>query len=295
MNRSYVLAISSMFLGFSALVGCAAPTSGDDGAPADEEDVKAAKAVTGAEAQTLMDALVKADAPSATPPGMLGVGSRVARIHLTTAQGGMAHFISQGGELSTADGAALGDFVKLGLAWTPVRDALVKGGAKWTTKAGDHGASSSAMLATVECHQVVAPNAKPSCTVTPITVTAADASTLMTMLRGVDAPSSTPPGMLGVGSRIARVTLTTAQGGMAHFISQGLSVDALDGKHLGDVTTAGVAWADLRTALLDGAAVWTTTNGAHGASSSKIVATVECSQVVAPSAKPSCTVTPEAP
>jgi hypothetical protein len=115
----------------------------------------------------------------------------------------------------------------------------------------------------------------------------------MKMLMNVNAPSNTPKGVLGVGSRIGRVTLTFAQGGAAKFIMQGLEVETLDGKHLGDISTAGTQWADAKTALLDGTAVWKTTKGNLGASSSKIVATVECHQVVAPNAKPTCTVLPE--
>jgi hypothetical protein len=115
----------------------------------------------------------------------------------------------------------------------------------------------------------------------------------MAVLQNVNAPSNTPPGMLGVGSRSARLQLDTAQGGMAHFISEGLTVSTLEGKKLGDLGAAKQPWGAVRDALLDGAATWKTTNGAHGASSSRIIATVECRQVVAPSAKPSCTVTPE--
>lgn len=143
----------------------------------------------------------------------------------------------------------------------------------------------------------------------------------MDALQKANAPSNTPAGLLGVGSRIARIQLTTAQGGMAHFISQGGELSTVDGadlssvspitlsaadsealmqvlatlagKHLGDLGTAAPPWADVRTALLDGTSIWQTTNGAHGSSSSKIVATVECKRVVAPGAKPTCTVTPE--
>ena len=115
----------------------------------------------------------------------------------------------------------------------------------------------------------------------------------MSALQNVKAPSSVPQGMLGVGGRTARITLTTAQGGMAHFISESATLETLDGKHLGDLGNAGVQWSTLRDAILDGTATWTTTQGAHGSSSSTIKATIDCKQVVAPSAKPTCTVMPE--
>ena len=299
MNALKLAAASSIVLSLFALQGCAAdtdaPASDPSNAPSDssESDIKSGGNVSATNAALLMSALQKANAPSSTPPGVLGVGSRVARIQLTTAQGGMAHFISQGGQLSSLDGADLGDLVTLGLDWTKLGKALVSGGAKWQTTELDHGASSSSIFAKVECKQVVSPSAKPSCTVTPIVITADDSAALMQVLENVNAPSNTPAGLLGVGSRIARITLTTAQGGTAHFISEGLDAQTLAGKHLGDIGTAGTAWADVRTALLDGTSVWNTTNGAHGSSSSKIVATVECKQVVSPSAKPTCTVTPE--
>ncbi len=301
MNFFKLALASSSILAFFALQGCAAETAGDtapandpSAAPADssESDIKAG-GVSAANAKLLMDALEKANAPSSTPAGVLGVGSRIGRIQLGTAQGGMAHFISQSGEVSSVDGGDLGSVVSLGLDWTKLGKALVAGGAKWQTTQGDHGSSSSTIFAKVECKQVVSPTAKPACTVSPITISAADSEALMQVLENVDAPSNTPPGLVGVGSRIARVTLTTAQGGMAHFISEGLSAESLAGKHLGDLGTAATPWGDVRAGLLDGASIWTTTNGAHGASSSKIVATVECKQVVSPSAKPTCTVTPE--
>jgi hypothetical protein len=301
MNLIKLLVASSAVVSLVALQGCAAETASDapssdpNGTPSDssESDIKSGGNVSAANAKLLMDALQKANAPSNTPAGLLGVGSRIGRIQLTTAQGGMAHFIGQGGELSTLDGADLGNVVTLGLDWTKLGKALVSGGAKWATQELDHGASSSSIFAKVECKQVVSPTAKPSCTVSPITLTASDSEALMQVLENVDAPSNTPAGLLGVGSRIARVTLTTAQGGTAHFISEGLTAATLAGKHLGDLGTAATPWADVRTALVDGTSIWQTTNGAHGSSSSKIVATIECKQVVAPGAKPACTVTPE--
>ena len=300
MNALKLVAASSIVLSLFALQGCAADSSDasssdPSASPSDssESDIKSGGNVSATNAALLMSALEKANAPSNTPAGVLGVGSRIARIQLTTAQGGMAHFISQGGQLSSLDGADLGEVVTLGLDWTKLGKALVSGGAKWQTTELDHGASSSSIFAKVECKQVVSPTAKPSCTVSPITLTADDSAALMQVLENVDAPSNTPAGLLGVGSRIARITLTTAQGGTAHFISEGLEAETLAGKHLGDLGTAGTAWADVRSALLDGTSVWQTTNGAHGSSSSKIVATVECKQVVSPSAKPTCTVTPE--
>jgi hypothetical protein len=297
---SFKLVASSVVLSFFALQGCAAQTDGepapsDPAAPTSSEDdiTKGSGNVSATNAKALMEALEKANAPSNTPAGVLGVGSRIGRLELTTAQGGIAKFISQGGELSTVSGSDLGSVADLGVDWTTLGKALVSGGAKWNTIDGLNGASSSSIFAKVECRQVVSPSAKPSCTVSPIVLTAAESATLMTVLENVDAPSNTPPGLLGVGSRIARVTLTTASGGMAHFISEGLQVDTLAGKSLGDLGDAATPWADIRTALLDGASIWSTKNGTHGASSSKIVATVECKQVVSPSAKPTCTVTPE--
>jgi hypothetical protein len=301
MNAIKLLAASAAVVSLFALQGCAAenaadPASDPNAPPSDssESDItKSGGNVSAANAKLLMDALQKADAPSNTPAGLLGTGSRIGRIQLTTAQGGMAHFISQAGELSSLDGADLGNVATLGLDWTKLGKALVSGGATWNTVELDHGASSSSIFAKVECKQVVSPTAKPTCTVSPITLSADDSAALMQVLQNVNAPSNTPAGLLGVGSRIARVTLTTAQGGTAHFISEGLSAETLAGKHLGDVGTAATAWADVRSALLDGASIWSTTNGAHGSSSSKMVATVECKQVVAPHAKPTCTVTPE--
>ena len=296
MNASKLLFASSAFVTLFALQGCAAQTDdatpSDPNAPSSEDDIKSG-GLSGPNAQALMDVLRAANAPSNTPAGLLGVGSRIGRIQLTTAQGGIAKFISHGGELSTVEGAKLGDVVTLGVDWTTLGKALVAGGAKWNTVEGDHGASSSSIFAKVECKQVVSPTAKPTCTVSPISLSAADSEALMHVLQNVNAPSNTPKGILGVGSRIGRVTLTTAQGGMAHFISEGLEVATLDGKKLGDLGAAATPWADVRDALLDGASIWSTTNGAHGASSSKIVATVECRQVVSPTAKPTCTVTPE--
>src|SRR5689334_6123216 len=116
MNPLKLIAASSVVFSLLALQGCAAQTDGDSN-PADpnaangpsEDDIKKqAGAVKGADAQALMDALQKVNAPSNTPAGNLGVGSRIARLELTTAQGGMAHFISQGGEFSSIDGADLG-------------------------------------------------------------------------------------------------------------------------------------------------------------------------------------------
>jgi hypothetical protein len=295
MNSLKLLAASSVVFALFTLQGCASQT--DDGTPSDgpsENDIKQQPGgVSGENAQALMSALMKVNAPSNTPPGVLGVGSRVARLELTTAQGGIAHFISQGGQFSSLDGNDLGSVVDSGVAWKSISDALTAGGLKWDTTQGEHGASSSKIFAKIECHQVVSPSAKPSCVVSPIVLTAADSATLMHLLMAVDAPSNTPPGLLGVGSRIGKVTLTYAQGGIAKFISENMEVSTLAGKELGDIAKANTPWADVRTALLDGTAVWKTTNGQHGASSSTIVATVECKQVVAPSAKPSCTVMPD--
>jgi hypothetical protein len=274
------------------VAGCSAEQANGDGSS--DSDIQAANGtVTGANAQALMDLLMKVNAPSNQAPGMLGVGGRVARLELDTAQGGMAHYISQSGQISSLEGADLGTVLAAGADWGALEKALEASGMKWDTKQGDHGASSSRMFAKVDCSQVVAPNAKPTCTVTPIVITEADAQVLMNALMKANAPSDIPAGMLGVGGRVARFTLTTAQGGMAHFISEGLSVATLDGKQLADLGSLATAWADAEGALLDGGSVWKTVNGDHGATLSTIVATVECRQVVAPSAKPTCTVMPE--
>jgi hypothetical protein len=277
---------------FALTAGCAAESS--DGDSSSDQDIKAApKAVTGANAETLMDALTKANAPSSVPAGQMGVGGRVGRIQLTTAQGGMAHFVSEGGEMSTVEGTDLGNVLSLGLDWSALEKALLASGMKWDVTEGAHGASSSKMLVKATCTQVVAPNAKPTCTLAPMSLTASDSATLMAALENTQAPSNTAPGLLGVSSRIARVTMTFAQGGIAHYVREGLTVDTLDGKNLGDLGSAGVDWAALKTALLNGGSTWATTPGANGASSSKTVAMVQCSRVVAPNAKPNCTVTPE--
>jgi hypothetical protein len=282
MNRFFpALAIASVLA--CGLVGCAAPTSDEPSDSTDDDLTKTSN-------KALMDLLVAADAPSDIPAGNLGVGGRVARIQLTTAQGGIAKFISEGGNVSTLGGAELGNFFDLGGDWQKVSKALLAGGAKWDVTPGANGASSSVMLAKVSCHQVVAPNAKPTCTVTQITLTEADSLALMTVLKDADAPSNTPKGMLGVGSRIAKIELTTAQGGMAKFISQGGTVSTTDGTHLADIVTLSQPWSAVRDALLDAGGTWTTKDGAHGSSSSTMDATVECKQVVAPNAKPTCTV-----
>jgi hypothetical protein len=261
---------------------CAAEASSDEGSTAAD--------LSGSKAEVLATVLDKAKAPSDLPGGTTGVSEHVARIELMTAQGGIAHFISESGTVSTIGGGELGNLIDLGVAWVDVRDALIAGGAKFTTIEGLHGASSSTMLAKVVCRQVVSPSAHPSCTVSQITVTQADSEALMKVLEGANAPSNTPPGIVGSSSRIARVELTTAQGGIAHFISMGGSISTVDGNKLADILSLGVAFDSLSTALLDGGLTWTTTQGAHGASSSTMSATVECTQAVAPMAKPTCTI-----
>jgi hypothetical protein len=264
--------------------GCAAEDAASDEAPAASED-----ALTAAKSSVLNDVLMKAKAP-ATNPGITGVGAHAARILLTTAQGGMAHFISQGGSVSTLSGEPLANVTELGIAWSSISDALTAGGAKFTTIQGAHGASSSKMLAKVDCSQIVVPGSRPTCNVAPITLSEEEANALMDVLRGVDAPSTTAPGIVGIGSRAAKIELTFAQGGAAHFISESGAVSTPDGKPLGSLVDANVAWQSVRDALLDSGLEWTTTQGAHGSSSSKMSAQVECSQVVAPAAKPICIV-----
>jgi hypothetical protein len=269
-------------------VGCAASADGTD---EDSSDLSAAHPiVTGAKASVLDDLLAKAKAPSTTPAGLVGVGSHAARVNLATAQGGIAHFISENLHVSTLDGEHLADLGDLQVSWSDVRDALMAGGAKFTTTDGAHGASSSEMFVKVECKQVVSPTARPSCTVTPITMTQADSNVLMHALQAVNAPSNTAPGITGVGSRIAQFEVDTAQGGIAHFISESGEITTLDGKSLGSLIDANVAWVDVRDALLRGGASFDVTKGLNGASSSKMSATVECTQVVSPTAKPGCTV-----
>jgi hypothetical protein len=280
----HALSMTSFFFLAATLGGCAAETTADpNGAPEDD--------ITAASNTALMDLLVKANAPSDIPAGNLGVSGRVARIQLTTAQGGVAKFISEGGHLSTVEGGKLGNFFDIGGDWQAVSKALVAGGAKWVVTQGLMGASSSVIFAKVECRQAVAPKAKPACTVTPVSLSDADSTVLMTELRAANAPSNTPPGVLGVSSRVGSIELTTASGGMAHFISQGGSVSTLDGTHLADIVTLSEPWSAVRDAVLAGGGVWKTSNGDHGASSGTMTATVECSQAVAPLAKPKCTVT----
>jgi hypothetical protein len=267
--------------------GCAAEEgSADESSAAD----LSSHSMSAAQSQLLSDLLGKAKAPSSTPAGITGVGSHVARIELTTVQGGIAHFISESGEVSTVGGGELGSLVDLGFAWSDVRDALMAGGGKFVTVDGLHGASSSTMLAKVECSQVVSPVAKPTCKVSNITITESDSEALMSALEQAKAPSNTPAGLLGVGSRIARIEVDTAQGGIAHFISENAHISTTDGKELASLGDLEVAWKSLADALLDGGLSWTTTQGEHGSSSSKMSATVECRQVVSPSAKPSCTI-----
>jgi hypothetical protein len=286
MNRFFcVFALSAL-----ALAGCAASTDDDGDSSADEAITKGG--MSAASAKTLYDLLGEAKAPSNTPAGVLGVGSRIARIRLNTAQGGMAHFISQSGSLSTVDGIELGNLFDLGGDWSAVKTAMTQGGGKFVTVNGDHGSSSSTMLATVECKQVVSPSAKPTCTVKAIELSPESSQVLMTVLRAAKAPSNTPAGVLGVGSAIGEIEVTTAQGGMAHFISQGGTVKKIDGTKLADLVTLGQAWSDVRDAVVNGGGAFTVTQGDHGASSSIMKANVTCTQVVAPSAKPSCTVTP---
>ncbi len=272
-----------------ALAGCAANTDTNDQSA--DEEIKAGT-VSAASAKTLWNLLGDANAPSNTPAGMLGVGSRIARIRLNTSQGGMAHFISESGSLSTVEGTELGNLIDLGGDWSAVKTGLVQGGGKFVTVDGDHGSSSSTLLATVECTHVVSPSAKPHCTVKPIVMSAASSAVLMATLRAAKAPSNTPAGVLGVGSAIGEIEVTTAQGGMAHFISQGGTVSTVAGKKLADLVTLGEAWSDVRDAVVNGGGAFTVTPGTHGASSSKMKASVLCTQVVSPSAKPSCTVTP---
>jgi hypothetical protein len=265
--------------------GCASESASSDESSTGAADLTS---VSGAHAHVLADALAKANAPSNTPPHMLGMSSHIARIGLQTAQGGIAHFISESGSLSTVDGDDLGDLVTLGLSWSDLRDALVAGGAKMVTVQGDHGASSSSLLATVECKQVVSPSAQPTCTVTPITLSDDDNKALDTALLTGGAPSTATG--LGVGSNEGRIELTTAQGGTAHFISQSATLSTVDGKHLADISDLGVSFKDLETALLDAGLAWKTTNGPHMSSSSTMSATVSCHRVVSPGAKPTCSV-----
>jgi len=287
MNRFLFSSLVALSLASFGLAGCAAETADDSSSDGSEDDL------TKASNAALMNLLMAANAPSDIPQGQLGVGGRVARVQLTTAQGGIAKFISQGGYLSTATGEKLGNFFDIGGDWQAVSKALVKGGAKWVVTPGANGASSSVLFAEVTCHQVVSPSAKPTCTVAPIALTQDDSDVLMKVLMAANAPSNTPTGMLGVGSRIGKIEIDTAQGGMAHFISQGGTVSTTAGKKLADLVTLGQAWSDVRDAVLAGGGVFATKDGAHGATSSKMTATVECSQVVAPKAKPTCTVTPE--
>jgi hypothetical protein len=283
--------ISSLLLASVAFLtqGCAAENASDNNEEGAAADLSSGS-VTGAHADVLADLLAKAKAPSSTPAGITGVGSHIARVEVDTAQGGIAHFISESGTVSTVAGEELGNFVDLGASWVDVRDALTAGGAKFVTTEGLHGASSSKMLATVECRQVVSPTARPTCTVTPITLTAADNAALMQVLVAAHAPSTDPAGTLGVDDLAASFELTFAQGGIAHFISQGGTISTLDGKKLGDVVDFGVAWQSIETALLDGGATAKTTQGQHGASSSTTTATVQCHRVVAPQARATCTV-----
>ncbi len=286
MNR---FLFSTLALASLLAVGCAAQSS--DGTDQGSDDIT--KASNDA---ALMDLLTKANAPSDIPQGNLGVGGRQARVQLTTAQGGAAKFISEGGYLSTASGEKLGNFFDIGGGdWQTIRKALEAGGAKWVTTQGQLGASSSVLFATVTCHQVVAPNAKPTCTVQNISLSQDDEDVLMKILEAANAPSDIPKGNLGASGRAAKLQITTAQGGMAHFISQGGEVDALDGKKLADLVTLGEPWSAVRDAVLNGGGVFKTTSGDHGASSSVMTASVSCHQVVAPNAKPTCTITADLP
>lgn len=282
--------VASFGFALFTLVGCAAETANNT--DSGEDDVKAAKTVTGTNASALMDLLRGADAPSDVAPGILGVGGRIGRIELVTAQGGMAHFVSHGGQISTVEGGDLGSVLDHDVDWAALEKALQAGGAKWVTVQGAHGASSGSIFAKVDCKQVVAPSAKPTCTVTPISVTAADSKSMMHALMSVDAPSNTPPGLLGVGSRIAHVELKMVNGGMAKFMSHAVSITTVDGKELGDIASADTDWNDFVGALLDGGGVWNVAHGDHGSSTSTMAAEIECKQVVSPSAKPNCTVTP---
>src|SRR5947209_7384093 len=139
MNR---FLFSTLALASLLAVGCAAQTS-DDSPPADDGSDDITKASNNA---ALMGLLEKANAPSDIPQGQLGVGGRVARVQLTTAQGGIAKFISEGGYLSTTGGEKLGNFFDLGGDWQAVSKALTAGGAKWVVTPGANGASSSVLF-----------------------------------------------------------------------------------------------------------------------------------------------------
>lgn len=280
MRTSFLFSLSLTVATFAT--GCAAESS--DNADSSAADITS---MTADQAKTLSDVLTKANAPSNQAPMTTGVGSHIARISLGTAQGGMAHFISQSGSVSTVDGDDLGSLADLGIAWAPVRDALLADGAKFTTIPGANGGSSSSLVATVECKQVISPSAKPTCSVTSIEMTEQDNSALMTALVNAKAPNTA---LTGVSDLAGELSLTTSQGGMAHFISQSLELTSTDGKQLADMASVGVEWKALETALLDAGLSWKTTDGDHGATSSTLSASVSCHRVIAPQAKAVCTV-----
>lgn len=267
--------VSASILALSVSIfaqGCAA----DDTTPEDEsgDAVSAAsKAVSGTNATVLNDLLMKADAPSSTPAGMVGVGSRIARVALS----------AKGGTISTVAGVEIASLTDAGGTFEEVRAALVAGGVKET--------SSGSLLAKVECKRAVTPTAKPACTVTPIAFTQADAETLWKLLGAANAPSNTPAGMVGSGSRIAILDLSTQRGDLSPLFNEYGTVSTVAGKKLGEVEKLGVAWASVETALLDAGLSWSVNDAPAGSVSRSLTAKVVCTRAVTPTAKPSCSVT----